>query len=202
MNPRPEQSGNEITFKDPAMILFKDRTLKKVSSILTLDDVLFGNTLDTDAIDMIESVRFYTKLLMFGEEEHLLFSKYKFGEVMRQSRSPQSEANYLLWNENKIHNHGFLVQYLPPHSRTSFHHHRNQMEIFHVLYGRCKFRIRIDRQDYVKDYLEQYTAGSTKCVHPYVPHQIGTENYVAINVIEIHNVDYNDHYIDHDIEVG
>jgi mannose-6-phosphate isomerase-like protein (cupin superfamily) len=183
--PLPEQSGNEITFKDPAMILFKDRTLKQVNSLLTLDDVLFGHTTDTDAIEMIESARFYAKMLMMGEEEHLLISKYKFGDEVHQARSPQSTAKYLLWNESKIHKHGFLMQYLPPHAETSYHYHNKQMEIFRVLYGTCWIQ--------TNEVTLPLLAGASLLIPPKTAHQLLTYAEIAFNVIEIYNVNYDDH---------
>jgi mannose-6-phosphate isomerase-like protein (cupin superfamily) len=183
-----EESGNEITFKEPAMILFRDRTLKKVNSLLTLDDVLFGHTTDTDAIEMIEYARFYTKLIMLGEQEHLLIGKYKFGADLRQGKSPQSDAKYLLWNESKLHNHGFLVQYLPPNAQTSYHHHNKQMEIFHILCGTCWIQTNED--------MLPLPAGTSLLVPPKTPHQLITDKELAFTIIEIHNVDYTDHIND------
>jgi len=66
---------------------------------------------------------------------HLATKGWHIYDPLKTSNSKGSAAIYLARSEDKMN--GLLLQYLPPHSRTSAHYHTVQTETYYLLLGKA-----------------------------------------------------------------
>ncbi|MEK6934563.1 MAG: cupin domain-containing protein [Nanoarchaeota archaeon] len=128
---------------------------------------------------------FYQKLDFNGYPCCVIYQGLDFNS--QPSSSKNSQAIYPARLDNGVES--FLLQYLPPNSVTSRHHHKITTEKFHNLEGNCV--IEINGTNYELQ-------GATLQVNPGQIHQVHTRDKPALTLIEMlgnpKGLDMDDHY--------
>ncbi|MFH1171430.1 MAG: hypothetical protein V1778_02740 [bacterium] len=90
-----------------------------------------------------------------------------------------SEAIYIGRSANK--DDGWLVQVVPPHGRTSRHHHKRKRERFIPLFGTCRVGL--------AEGYQKLSPGLDLEVAPPTTHHLRTDEHAALNLLIIQWID-------------
>ena len=148
---------------------------KLIRIIGAFDHSLFERALAIDWDQTGEKMN--RRNISFGSETyHLAFRGFTIHRPQEQkSLSRESNALYLAQSEDS--RDGILFQYLPPHSKTSRHHHTARTEIFHSFEGAAL--LHVPERTVCLSPTNSYVVG------PNVWHQLETGASPALTVLEI-----------------